>query len=355
MYVILVADAGAIKTTSMLNAQHMFMKCFPEYPLGVSKTSPEDLVRFMASEHCQSFYKDENETQIEWRPLANFVGEFSDWLVFNPVGMLELLTGIFDQTFYVSSTLARGKEPIIRPYLSLFACTTPVRLVDFMKTKIVGGGFARRVIFAYETKFPKKTVFSQKVHDRAAAENWCEQHLLKLVNLSGKFEWTQEAKEFIEDWWAKAQETKCEDIVLQGYFGSKDTIVQKIAMCVAMAQPEPKLLLTRPILETAIALVESNEDNLDKLTIAVGRNELALPRQKLLQLLAEKGGMMPEFVWHKMAAADMNEIEYRLTKSSLVETRQIVETTVEIKPGYREKMIILFSKAAEMKKNGELG
>jgi hypothetical protein len=351
MYICLVGEPASKKTSAMGAARTMFTTVFPDYPTGVSITSREDITKFMASDQCLRTYTDELAALTEWRPLANFVNEFTNWLSFNPESMIEFLTDVYDVPFYISSTLKRGKEHIIHPFLSILACTVPGKIIQYMKTDIVGGGFSRRILFVYETKLPARDVFPTKSKAAYIAQDWCKEHLLKISTISGPFKWTDEAREFIQKWFQATPLST--DVILSGYYESKDIIVQKVAMALAMAKPEPELLLTKELIEVAIALIESNEDNLPRLTTAAGRNVLAVPQQKLLQALEERGGWAPEVIWHMIASHDLTEPEYGSVKKLLKDTFQIFEGVLN-NEGTMQKMICNRAKWEELKKSGEV-
>lgn len=349
IYICLVGIPASRKSTAMNAARSMFDTTFPDYPTGVSVTSREDIIKFMSSEACLKTYTDENGEVVEWRPLANFINELTNFLSFNPKGMIEFLTDAYDTKHFTSSTIKRGKEFILHPYVSILACTTPDNIITYLKADIMGGGFSRRIIFVYEINLPKKITFPFKSPEAYVAEQWCKDHLLKISTIAGPFKWTEDSRTILDKWYTSIPTST--DPVLSGYYESKDVIVQKLAMCLAMAQPDPRLEFNNTNIETAIAFLESNEDNLPRLTVAVGRNELAVPQSKLLQAVIDRGGMMPEKMFHRLASQDMQEMEYNSTKMLFRSTDQIHEHSVDVN-GTRELMIITHEKFLQLVKDG---
>jgi hypothetical protein len=349
VYICLVGIPASRKSTAMNAARSMFDSTFPDYPCGVSVTSREDIIKFMSSDACLKTYTDENGETVEWRPLANFINELTNFLSFNPKGMIEFLTDAYDTKHFTSSTIKRGKEYILHPYVSILACTTPDNIITYLKADIMGGGFSRRIIFVYEVDLPKKITFPYKSKEAYEAEQWCKDHLMKISTIAGPFKWTEDSRTIIDKWYTAIPTST--DPVLSGYYESKDVLVQKLAMCIAMAQPEPKLEFNNFNIETAISFLEANEDNLPRLTVAVGRNELAVPQAKLLQALADKGGMMAEKSFHRMAAQDMAEPEYASTLSYFKSTDQIHVQHVTFE-GIDEIMILTHEKFLQLVKAG---
>jgi len=58
-------------------------------------------------------------------------------------------------------------------------------------------------------------------------------------------------------------------------------------MLLALAEDEPKLVLTEQLLQLGLVLLDEIEINMPKLSVAAGRNELAIPQQRILELLKE--------------------------------------------------------------------
>ena len=324
LYYCFVGTSGSGKTTAKDQAKLMFIDCFPEFPIGSNIASREQLVEFMSSDQCSQFYNDETGALIEWKPYANFVNELSNFVSFNPMSMVEFLTDIFDSNEYKSSTVKRGVEYINKPYVFLLACTTPDYIIRTFKSTVLGAGFSRRLIFVYDLKEVETIItFPEKSIEAYAAEKWCKEHLISIAKKNTTaFTWAPGAKDFLHDWNVKRLRPK--DPVLAGYIKSKDLIVQKIAMCLAYAVPGLQPIFTEHLLRLAIQTLEDNEDNLHRLTVAAGRNQLAVPQNTLLQLLEQAGGMMTEKAFHIVASRDLNEMEYHNMKLLLQKTDQIV-------------------------------
>lgn len=340
IHICLVGDPASKKSTAKDQARDMFTSCFPDYPTGVSVTSREDIVKFLSSDECRRTFTDKDGNLMEWRPLANFVNELSNFMSFSPKSMIEFLTDVYDAKFFVSSTIKRGREEILHPHVLILACTVPDYIITTFKSSVIGGGFSRRILFVYETEMPPKLTFPHKPPEAYVSEAWCKAHLQKVWSLTGEFQWEPDARAELNSWFLSFPTIR--DNVLAGYYNSKDIVCRKVAMCLAAAEEDPKLLLTKDLIQKAIAFLDSIDANLPKLTVAAGRNELAVYSNRLLQILADKEGWMLEKVWHKFAAADLSEFEYFNTKKMLCDTTQIFEFTSK-----NNKYIVLPSAAKD--------
>lgn len=326
MYICLVGRQGIRKGTAKDLASEMFIECFPTYPLGASVMSREKIVEQLAhSDTCRT-YTDENAELIEFRPMAFFVNELKNFMSVNPQGMIEFLTDIYDRKFFNAGTIKHGMQTILHPCINILACETPDWIIDKLKLKIISGGFSRRMLYVYETEQAPRITFPYLSPEAQEARAWCCKHLEKISTLAGGFTWKDQATRDYFDEWFKALPVP-DDTVMAGFYEAKDVLAQKVAMMLAVAQDDPKLVFTIELLETAIAFLESIEENLPKLSIAVGRNELALPQQQLLEYMRKHGGMIREYQLRIVTQNDMSPMEFGTILRHLEDTRQVFRKT----------------------------
>lgn len=322
-----VGNQGSGKSTAKDQAEDMYIEAFPDRPLGPAISSREMIIKYLASDQPLRYYINEKGDEVAWRPVAYFPDEFTNFISFNPKGMIEFLTNIFGKRKFVSETLARGKESIDNPLLLILACTTPDNFAKYMKADIISGGFSRRMIPVFEMDViqgEQRITDPEKSPEAYEAEKWCIEHLRKIDKIAGPFTYdSQETKDWFDQWNKTIHVV--EDNVLSGYHFNKDILARKLAMCIACMEEEPKLLLTRPHLELAIHFLLDNEKSFQRLIAPIGRNELAGPQQKLLFMLEALGGAMPEKAFHRQALRDMTEAEYQMMKRSLRMTDQLFE------------------------------
>lgn len=355
LYITLVGRQGLRKTTAKDMAKNLFLEVFPDYPIGASVQSREKIVERMASDDCLRAYQDLDGSMIEYKPTAFFINELKNFMSINPGAMVEFLTDIYDTKFFASDTIKHGLQPIINPCINILACETPKWIIEKLKLNVIAGGFSRRMLYIYETVRPERITFPKKTPEATAAEEWCKGHLRKIANITGPFTWEPSARVYFDHWFQNLPSQ--DDEILEGYYEAKDILVQKIAMLIAVGQPEPKLVFTKPILELAIAFLESIEDNLPKLTIAAGRNELAIPQQALKDMLHDHGGLMLERDFHLEAGKHMTEFEYVNAKGFFIKTEQIVEFAQKFKEdGIEITRLVIASRAKykDMVKKGEV-
>lgn len=351
LFTCLVAKPGVRKSLPKNQAAKMYKEVFPVQPIGSSIMTREQIITRMASEENLRCYTNEYGETVEYRPMTFFINELKNFISVNPAGMVDFLTDIYDTDMFESDNLKHSRQVIPNPCMNILACETPRWIIENLRMNVIAGGFSRRMLMIYEVVSPKRITFPQKTKEAYEAEEWCKEHLRKISTLAGPIVWTDEAREFLDDWFVNMP--KAQDEVMEALHEAKDILVTKVAMALAVGEPEPQLLFTKEILRNAIAIIDQMEEHLPKLTAAVGRNELAIPQQRLLQMLEDNGGWMPEVPWHKAAGLDLDEREYQIVKKFLMETNQIHETWYERK-GETIIIVALREKYIEMKIKGEV-
>jgi hypothetical protein len=356
-YICLVGSQGIRKTTAKNEGRKMLLAAFPNYPIGASVTSREKIVERLSADDSLRKYDDETGSIVEWHPMAFFINELKNFMSINPCGMVEFLTDIYGEKFFDADTIKHGLQPIINPCVNILACETPKWITEKLKLNVIAGGFSRRMLYVYETKPPDRVAFPKIPNGGMEAWGRCVTHLQQIAKIVGPFEWdSQDTKNKFAKWFKDLQSP--DDEILAGFYEAKDILVLKIVMCLAMAKSSPKLLITWDLIELAIAFLWTVEENLPKLTVAAGRNELAVPTQVLLDMLEIRGhppGIIPEKLWHREALKNMTDSEYQSVRKSLRETDQTFEMNIAlVKGGAATTCVISARKHEEMKANGQI-
>lgn len=342
-YICLVGRQGLRKDTSMNEAFKIFKESNPEYPLGASVTSREKIVtRLAADEDTLRTYTDETGTRIEYHPMAFFISELKNFMSVNPENMVAFLVDIYGKKFFDADTIKHGLQPINNPCINILSCENPPWIVNNLKANILSGGFARRMMFVYETEEPKRITFPKIPEGGEEARARCVQHLRDVQQVSGPFTWESRETMCRFDEWNK-QLTTPEDDLLRGFYENRDCLALKLAMCITLARAPIELVLRWPAIEVAIAFLENLAETLPRLTIAAGRNELAVPTQEMLDMLEARGGIIPKKLWQREAIKRMNDYEFQGVLKSLRETDQVFM----IKQG-NEEVLCTYQKYKEL-------
>lgn len=345
LYVCLVGRQGFRKSTAKDIARDMFCEAFPDIPVGASVQSREDIIKFLASDESIRLYTDENGVSVEYHPMVLFINELKNFLSINPGGMIDFLTDIYDRRYFDASTIKRGLEKIPNPCINILACETPKWIVDKLKMNIISGGFSRRMIYVYETIKGPKISFPTISPEAQDARLRCIAHLGSIAHLTGQFKWTPGASKFFDHWYQNLKAP--DDEIMEGYYESKHIQLLKITMLLIVADPNPQLILTEEALQLGVALLDSIEVNMPKLSVAAGRNELAVPQQRLMEFLESKGGAFPEKWLMKEMDKDLTPMEQFSLIRHLVETEQIYKLPMRYQ-GADRQMLVTAAKRKEL-------
>jgi hypothetical protein len=199
--------------------------------------------------------------------------------------------------YFESDTLARNKEIIINPSLTILACTTGDWMAERLRGSLLTGGFVRRMNFVYDTYEGRPIDWPVITPEAAAAKQRILARLPALSKVAGEYKRTEEGAKVFFDWYTKNKINLPNDPMMRGYLKTKDIQLVKVMMLADLAEyRDPTFLITPDLIELGLAILEPVEKNLPKLFMAAGRNELAVPQQRLLDLIEREPycGMIPE-------------------------------------------------------------
>lgn len=361
IYVCLVGEQGVKKSTPMSFARAAYEEAFPDMPVAAAMQSREDICKFMASDDDKFFFTNEHNVQVEYHPFAMFINELKNFLSYNPAGMIEFLTDIYDRHFFDASTIKRGLEKFPNPCINILACETPQWIIDKLKSSVLVGGLARRIIFVVESdaldndgrpiSIPRPIV----TPEAKEALKRVKRHLHVIEKIAGEFQWSPEADEKFQRWYHENKRIALatDEPLLRGYRRTKDTQLLKLCMLLALAEHEPRLLITPELLDTGLAMLDGIERNLAKLTIASGRNELVAGQQQLLDLIERNGGYMPEKALKVRLDKELNPMEQVTVIRHLEELELIKRLRLKFEDGVIRECLALPSwvEAAKQRQN----
>lgn len=352
LYTCLVGPQGSGKSTAKDFAKDIFSLVCPRTLVGADIQSREDIVRTMASADAEQEFTNEDGAIVKIRPYVLFIDELKNFLSFNPLGMISFLTAVYDRPFFDSRTIKRNLEVIYNPSMVVLACETPEWIIDKLKTSVISGGFSRRMNFVYEQTDicrPHPTI-SPSARE---ARNRVIDHLHKIRDFSGHFTWTDSGTEFWSTWYVENRQNMPDDSIMQGYRRTKHVQLLKVCMLIDLASKRPTLQMSHELLVQGLAVLGAIEVNMPKLSIASGRNELAVPMQRILEILDLRGGMMPKKLLQKETGKDLSPMEQLSVINFLRETDQIVIKTINDN-GVQREIIFLRRKYDELIISGQI-
>ncbi len=130
------------------------------------------------------------------------------------------------------------------------------------------------------------------------------------------------------------------------------TQLLRVCMLLAAAKPEPQLVLTPELLEEGLALLTIIAENMPKLFLASGRNELAAPQQKILDILDSRDGWLPEKLLIPMLDKDLSPSEQGYVLNHLRTSDRLFKEKVKFPSGVERVCYMTKGKYLDWKNNG---
>lgn len=279
VYIMFVADPGKARKTTTVNFSEDLLDELPDLTQSPELITKESLLTTLVKSVDTS--------------MAIRAPEFGEFIVKSGVEMYGWLTNMYDGKKKISaSTLSRGLEFAEKPCVNMIGATTPVWIAKNMPEDVIGGGFASRVIFVYEDTVRRRKMFYRDVNHSLRDE-----FRLKLVedlkhiaaNIYGDFELTEDALEYMEDWYrATADIARPDEYKLHGYYERKPAHVLKLSMVLHLAYSD-SLLLVKEDIEAAIQLIEQVERKLPTAFEAIGANPHTVDMTRIHEYVQRKG------------------------------------------------------------------
>jgi hypothetical protein len=339
LYVTLVGTQGNRKTVAKDIAYDMLREVCPDIPVSAESESKEAITQYMAKPEQARHYVDPTKGErVEYHPYGIFATELKNFLSINQIVMVDFLTTIYDRKFYDVKTKNKGVDIIKNPCVNFLACETPEWIIARLKESVISGGFCRRMIFVYSTGQRKRIAFPKITDEQRAAFESCKQWLRDIKDIQGVVTFDDEARTFYEDWYNNIKFP--DDPFMRGWFESKHVQMLKVAILVMVSETKELILRLRHI-QVALEFINGLEKNLPKLGESVGRNELALPTNKIVDIVANAGGAMLERQVQALMMRDLNGVEFMSAIHSLVGMEKLVKLKLRDPKTNIEKMWLL--------------
>ena len=328
LYIIFVGDPANGKSTSM-NISKKLIKKIPNIPVLASAITKERLTQLLANEDPEisscKVMTSRSGRPYEFSQATLYANELVTLLGTNSMAMIDFFTDVWDEgEEFVVETKNKGTDKIPNPYVTLLGCMTPQVTSALLKQNIISGGFSRRCIFVYNNKrgkpIPRPIVTEGQKHAGTA----CLKRLQQLSKVCGQFQWTPEAIELFDPWYVEnsTKISRSIDIVMQGYFRSKDELVLKIAMLLQLAECD-ELLITQPKLAQALELLSETELGLARVFAGTGDNKQSKMAEKVIIHLESAGKPILEKVIYRELFNDGTRLEIEQVLHHLLQTDKI--------------------------------
>lgn len=336
LYVVFVAPPGYRKSTA-LDFCGRFLEEVKGIAVSMDCSTKEALVANLKLCECAVTLPDGKP--FVSTPFTILATELSEFIGPSKDGMVNFLTTIYDKRGdYTATTLKRGTELITKPNLVLLGCTTPAWITARMKDSVITDGFARRCVFIFENEEGPRIAFPAVTEEMKAAWDRCLAFAQKLKKVAGTFTWTPEARAFFKHWYDTRPSPT--DPNTAGFVKNLHMQILKVAQLLALSENPDELVMTKGVLEFAIALLESILKTLPRVFEGVGRNELRGLVGALFDCVRATGGMLSEKQATVVMFAQASQAEIVQVINHAVDAGRLVRARVTTGQG---SQLVLFT------------
>lgn len=295
IYVALVGDAGSGKNTAKdCVVYKLLLPNFPDIPISASVTSREDVAKFMGSEDgLRTFYYPDGEIR-EYRPFFFAVSELSNLLSVDMRKMVDFLVDLYDsRDFSTSFKKDEKKDKVPNPCATMLAGCVPDWIMRSLKMDLFTGGLGRRLVIVYENRTILKAHPAVPEGGDLAWKRVVE-HFKVVNSMTGPMVMDKECDKWWTSWYENPERLKSEDPILKQFYATKHVVLKKVAMLTALADSPPRMSVTVQDMIYALAMIEILEPSIKRLSIGIGRNEMASVSVELLNTVQFLGGRVEE-------------------------------------------------------------
>lgn len=223
--------------------------------------------------------------------LTIISSEFSSFIGTTREAMYELLTDIFDgKRKFEYATRGHGIELSERPVVNLLAATTPAWVSRQPPEYFLGGGFASRVIFVFESKRRQYRLYYSDVNYRELEILGVKltHDLAIIASLKGEFQHeTIALRNRMEEWYVEHAKKGVDDPRLAGYHERKHLHVHKVAMLLSAIERND-LIVTETHFDQARSMLGDVEAKMPRALSQVGSNPIGQYLYEIQDFIAEK-------------------------------------------------------------------
>lgn len=278
LYIMYVGPAGVVRKTTSMDQSTVLLEQVPVLMKGPNMASQASLL-------AKIIESDDNAVYIT-------VTEMSDLIMKSGPDMYAFLTSMFDgHKKFEATTISRGVELAERPCLNMIAATTPEWIIENMTEAVIGGGFASRCIFLFETESRfTKIFYDDVVHTEN--DNKIELDLVEdlkhiSMNIQGEFKFGEKvAREYGIEWNLENTEKMKRGGKLASWYARKPTHMLKLAMLLQLAQSD-ELVLTEYHMSRATYILDNVEKRLREIFDGIGKNPYTLTTREVHKYIVE--------------------------------------------------------------------
>lgn len=293
-YIIFVAPPGIVNKSTTIDIGMRLLRNVPDVFFGPESVTWQALITSLSNAKSLVEYSP-GEDLVPACCLTIPVSELGTFLTVKDDKMIDHLVSLWDGKVgeFEKATKTQGNDSIQNPWVNIIAGTTPSWVTSNFPMYMIGGGFTSRAIFVYADQKRQYVAYPkyQKTAEIQEVKELLIEDLITIGNLRGEFQMTKDAIEYGEQWYKDLFEKTplhLKEETMGGYLARKQTHIHKLAMVLAVAESD-KLVITRSLLEKAIQITDSNEENFSRVFKHIGASAEGALAQSLIRLVAING------------------------------------------------------------------
>jgi len=208
--------------------------------------------------------------------------------------MIEMLVEMFDSDYFSTGfkkdRAAGLKQGVRNPCMSMLGCVQPDWFMSNMKIDLFQRGLGRRMIIVYRDK-EKLNPFPSYPDDSEAGWNRVITHAKHLHDekTQGRVILTKEANDWWLDYYMTKDKNRSDDPIIFQFQETRHVILLKLAAILSFVHYEFNYTITPTELQVALALLDSLEPDIRRLTGGIGTNPMAGVQTLMLEQIRLKG------------------------------------------------------------------
>lgn len=216
-------------------------------PVAANATTYEALVKAMVEAIRAVSYVNAEGKRCSYghSSLCFCLTELASLLKENTKNVVNFLLEAYDcGDRYEYDTKTKGKDVIRKLCLNFLGGTTPHFMESIFNDSILDEGFSSRTFFLYESKNRFHKIFiTNHTEEQQKCRATIVEHVRKLSQIYGQFDFSQEAKDFLQHWWEVEQDSRADfrlnhSSKLDAYYARKQLHVMKMAAIMYYSEAE---------------------------------------------------------------------------------------------------------------------
>jgi len=256
-------------------------------------------------------------------PMLVCASELGVLITAHDLDFLNTINDLYDcpQMYRESRRSLKEQITIECPSIHMLGGTQPAYLAETLPELAWRMGFTARTIMIYAGESIRPSLFTKSVVD-SALYSTLVRDLSAIAELTGEFQWTEDAKALMEDFNLKADDSAPTHSRLQHYLPRRPLHVLKLSMVFSVDRTN-ELLITREDVEQAIATLLEAESLMEQIFIEM----VASPDKQVMEDL-HRYVMQAYLANEKKPVAEARMHQFLMDKTPVNKIQFIIQSMI---------------------------